>query len=195
MLHSLWIAPVLFYPCPENEPDVRPLQAELKFNLRAVSCIRPVQNSHEPKAPPNRTINRIGMQSIARSSDALASNNPAIGELRITSPVQTSFLRFRSNDALPRQASIAHANSSSTMSMNSAFSWALSGQGRRQKTKNEHAFSNFWLPAKQLAERARRRSRQNKDPIPRGDPFAKQMVELNGIEPMTSSLQSSRSPN
>ena len=27
------------------------------------------------------------------------------------------------------------------------------------------------------------------------DPFAKQMVELNGIEPMTSSLQSSRSPN
>ena len=53
MLHSLWIAPVLFYPCPENEPDVRPLQAELKFNLRAVSCIRPVQNSHEPKAPPS----------------------------------------------------------------------------------------------------------------------------------------------
>ena len=49
------------YPCPENGPDVRDQVSGIRLIpssehqpsrivIRAVSCIRPVQNSHEPKA-------------------------------------------------------------------------------------------------------------------------------------------------
>jgi hypothetical protein len=99
------------YPCPENEPDGSISKQSVVFD----QC----RTHMSPKLSPRRTINRIGIRSIARSALApKPQNKSATGELRITSNVRNLVPPHRSNDALTRKASIAHANSSSTMSMN-----------------------------------------------------------------------------
>ena len=92
-----------------------------KSVFRAVSCIRPVQNSHEPKTLSVRTINRIGIRSIARraSQRRNAKIPSATGELRKPSALEPA----HSPITEPMLVSCASGldsprKSSSTMSMN-----------------------------------------------------------------------------
>ena len=164
--------------------------------VRAVSCIRPVQNSHEPKAPPNRTFHRIGMQQNARAIPTLSHQNQPRDRRASHNPQRSKrpFLRCRNNNRATASGLDSPRKSSSTMSMNVS---VQKTEVREQRSDVLSLLASRFLPKATCragpaggADKTKIREPERRNHFAEG-----KMVESIGIEPTTSSLQSSRSPN